>query len=164
MAGDDEARGTIGDDGGRQESGIGTGIGTGIGIGIGTGIGTWIGTWIGDPDRENGTTTFLTKAVWPSGLRRRLNTPVRKGTVSNPAALSFACYHGVRQQHVTSLRVLVACAWARTKFTIQMTALIFHGITDSCGVRAHALVDWRLKRLRPLGQTILLMDAGGNLH
>ena len=33
---------------------------------------------------------FLNKIVWPSGLRRWLKAPVRKGIGSNPTAVSFA--------------------------------------------------------------------------
>ena len=32
----------------------------------------------------------VNKTVWPSGLRRWLQAPVRKGVGSNPTAVSFA--------------------------------------------------------------------------
>ena len=38
-------------------------------------------------------TYVLCKTVWPSGLRRWLQAPVRKGVGSNPTAVTFSCWN-----------------------------------------------------------------------
>ena len=43
--------------------------------------------------------TSRSMTVWPSGLRRWLQAPVRKGVGSNPTAVSFA---GAAYAHVTA--------------------------------------------------------------
>ena len=68
----------------------------------------------------------LSQTVWPSGLRRWLQAPVRKGVGSNPTAV-IALVHSYGGILISSL-----CG-------------AYHGAIDSCGVRTHALADWRLE-------------------
>ena len=42
------------------------------------------------PHDDNDDLGFVSKTVWPSGLRRWLQAPVRTGVGSNPTAVSFA--------------------------------------------------------------------------
>ena len=70
-----------------------------------------------------------TRTVWPSGLRRWLQAPVRKGVGSNPTAVTLFL------SKKENRGVLLLTIWYRKK---KLTA-------DSCGVWAYALTDWRLK-------------------
>ena len=84
------------------------------------------------------------KTVWPSGLRRWLQAPFRKGVGSNPTAviLDFKLYHAHGHRRVSNLR-------NRCSVTVsnQMTAVGF----EPTPLRTGALSQ----RLRQLGQTVL---------
>ena len=91
--------------------------------------------------------------VWPSGLRRWLQAPVRKGMGSNPTAVSSLQQSCVAAAPATELNQHF-CPNAHSKTLRAQGAvgrlLVSRGIasaaeSDSCGVRTHALADWRLK-------------------
>ena len=46
----------------------------------------------------------LFKTVWPSGLRRWLKAPFRKGVGSNPTAVNPSCWAGVGDADAWEMR------------------------------------------------------------
>ena len=84
------------------------------------------------------------RTVWPSGLRRWLQAPVRKGVGSNPTAVIMLTrsYRGIM------IWPYAVCA---VHTMAQLTAVGF----EPTPLRTGALSQ----RLRPLGQTVMATTA-----
>ena len=68
-----------------------------------------------------GNIEFLTRTVWPSGLRRWLQAPVRKGVGSNPTAVisGITCHGTVLHAYLTSLIPTVPRHFPRSSLGYQ---------------------------------------------
>ena len=84
--------------------------------------------------------------VWPSGLRRWIKAPVRKGVGSNPTAVTYVyTAASMRGDAETQGR---RDTGAQSGDSSQRQLERYHPFSNhfaTCGVRAHALADWRLE-------------------